>query len=175
MVTRLICAAIVFSLVFPASALAYTRGIPKSAPAASTPAPEAMPVPQHAPKTPLHEDPAQMEKGRQPVRVPHPMTEEEYNQKMKSAHSLMVAGMVMAIGGGVAAIAGSAYAIAKRDDRLVGGIIGASGLALGLAGGLLQIWGANKRQEAEQGWTYGLAPVVDPAHRSAGLAFNARF
>ena len=116
-----------------------------------------------------------MEKGRQPVKVPHPMTEEEYNQKMKSAHSLMVAGMVMAIGGGLAAIAGSAYAIAKRDDKTVGAIIGASGLALGLAGGLLQVWGANKRQEAEQGWTYGLAPVVDPERRAAGLALSATF
>jgi len=166
----------------PQGAMAYRRDVPRKAAVAEAPSPEPAPAPASAPapeaakKPPAgHEDPAQMEKGAQPVKRPRQWTEEEYEKMMKSANNLAMAGFVMAIAGGVAAIAGSAYAVAKRDDRMVGGIIGASGLALGLTGGLLQVWAANKRHEAEQGWTYGLAPTIDPVRGYAGLCFAAGF
>ena len=185
MLKRTICLTLILTLGFPAGALAYKRDVPRKAPSAGAPAPEA-PAPEPSvsvppPKPPApgegkgHEDPAQMEKGRQPVRVPRQMTEEEYDKAIRSAHTIAITGFVLSIAGGLAAIGGSAYAIARKDDKTVGAIIGASGLALGLTGGLLQVWAANKRQEAEQGWSYGVAPAFDPSRRFAGLSLSASF
>jgi len=172
MIKKILSLSVALVLLCPAGALAYQRETSKAGLSAET-----APSPQGAPEeTPKHEEPAQEMKGAPPPKhVPRQMTEQEYEKKMKSAQHLATAGFVMAIAGGAAAIAGSAYAIAKRDDRLVGGIIGVSGLVLGLTGGLFQIWGYNKRQDAQQGWTYSMAPAIDPSRRAAALSLAVNF
>lgn len=107
-------------------------------------------------------------------RGPRPLSEEEYDRRMRSANAMITTGYILSGVGGMAAVAGSVYIAAKPDKRLTGAIIGASGLALGLAGGLVTIFGYHKRSNTE-GRTWSIAPAVDPSQGTYALACSVPF
>jgi len=94
-------------------------------------------------------------------------TSEPEHKYESGGDGLLTAGYVFIALGGAAAIAGSTIAVAS-DKRLAGAIVGSTGAALGLTGSLMILFGSGSSG-------YGLAPAVDPAHGTYGLAMAAKF
>lgn len=107
-------------------------------------------------------------------RGPPPLSDEEYERRMRSASAMITTGWVLSLTGGVAAIGGSVFLAAKSDKRVIGAIIGGSGLALGLAGGLVTMFGYHKRTDTESR-AYSLAPAIDPERGTYALAYSVQF
>ncbi len=117
-------------------------------------------------------------KPKEEVRVPKklelPMSEEEYERKMRSANIFIYTGIALTAVGGLAAIGGSIYWAAKKNDRTGAAIITGSGAALGIAGGVLTAVGYHKRNTTEMR-AYSVAPVIDPSRGLYALQLQTRF
>lgn len=136
MLTKITLLTCILCLIAP-SAFAITKRPPQSAPAGKPPA-ELVPVPEFTDKP-------------QPApHVPRPMSEEEYEKRMKSASRLIMAGLVLSAAGGITAIGGSVVAVAKKDNRVIPAAIGAGGLGLSIIGGICTMIGYHHRNTAEQ-------------------------
>ncbi|MFA5811777.1 MAG: hypothetical protein WC956_05545 [bacterium] len=92
---------------------------------------------------------------------------DDYGYESGKGRGLVIAGYVLLVAGGMAAIAGSTIAAASDNHRTLGAIVGGSGAAVSLAGTLMVVFGGSSG--------YALGPVIDPKHETYGLALAANF
>lgn len=163
MMKRALSIAVVLSLMMPAAALA---GKKVHSDAGGQEGAEVMDERAEEAKTFRGDEPQR--------RGPQPLSQEEYDRRMRSAQAMITTGWILSLTGGMAAIGGSVYLAAKPDKRVTGAIIGGSGLALGLAGGLITMFGYHKRSDTE-GRAYSLAPAIDPDRGGVALAYSLQF
>lgn len=141
---------VIITIIFPSMSFSYTRE-KVNAQTSEDSAPANPPVINRAPKP-----------------------EDDYDKRMRSADALILAGYIISAAGGLTAIAGSAYVVAKNNSRTTGAIIAGSGAALALTGGILTLVGMHKRSTAGGGY-YSLAPMANPETSTYGLSFATNF
>ncbi len=93
-------------------------------------------------------------------------SDDEYQHERKG-EGMITAGYVLLAAGSAAAIAGGTLITATNKD-LTGAIISAGGAVMGLAGSMLIIFGSRSGG-------YAVAPSVDPARGTYGLAMAGNF
>lgn len=92
---------------------------------------------------------------------------DDESQHERKGEGMITAGYVLLAAGSAAAIAGGTLITATNKD-LTGAIISAGGAVMGLAGSMLIIFGSRSGG-------YAVAPSVDPARGTYGLAMSGNF
>ena len=171
MLKHILVSLVALSIAFPVGAFAGAKN--KKPPVTEQPA------------TDIELDMAQPQTDSKQKDMPQPITQEEYDKKMKSAKNLSTAGLVTAGVGGALVVGGIIYVAAKSSSNNNNSFSGLSawpgavmfgvGLPIALTGGGLLIAGSTKKHNLKERQIISLSPSIDPANSRYGLALSTNF
>lgn len=107
-----------------------------------------------------------------------PISQADYDAKIKKADSLMTIGTVVTVVGGALFASGVgvlAYGLTsdKRSMTITGAILVPVGAVVGIAGIPIMISAGGKKSNIKR--TYYISPTVDPKNNQAGLGVSGSF